>query len=457
MRIWHPCLLAVLLAGVACQGTSPPATEPTPTPAPVCGDGILQPPEECDDGNADNNDACLVGCLTPPSWVTSDPHMHGWGCEQTQRGPEDLVRVLVDNDINVGAALVWGESPRVERELLTGQDSPASLPDHILHYDMEISHWAAQQTGHLVLLGLHEGTFSSNPKSSPKSGLRIVDWARAQGARVVVGMAHVQMALDGYYPDPNATCCVPWETPVHAVRGTLDFIETERRSADGVLDTSTEEMWTALQDSGFRVGVAGASDLSCIHHYMTMETPRTVAAVDPPLTYDRWLEALHRGRYTVVEGPRPDRLFLWVNGVGLGGELTAHRGDGLIVTIEMRSPTAPPVEILANGHVAATLHPGSGHHVGTVRLEATTSAWIYARTRWVLTNPVYVVVDGQPVRASADHTCHLARYVGRLRWAASHGVIDLGSDSSIAWPAYDNAYQELQKRFREAGGDVCNE
>ena len=34
---------------------------------PFCGDGAVNGPEECDDGNDDDNDACLSTCVLPPS------------------------------------------------------------------------------------------------------------------------------------------------------------------------------------------------------------------------------------------------------------------------------------------------------------------------------------------------------------------------------------------------------
>jgi cysteine-rich repeat protein len=33
-------------------------------PAPVCGNGIIEMPETCDDGNTDNGDACPSSCGT---------------------------------------------------------------------------------------------------------------------------------------------------------------------------------------------------------------------------------------------------------------------------------------------------------------------------------------------------------------------------------------------------------
>lgn len=45
--------------------TTDPTIDPSTTtigPQPICGDGIAEPPEECDDGNASQTDACLSNC-----------------------------------------------------------------------------------------------------------------------------------------------------------------------------------------------------------------------------------------------------------------------------------------------------------------------------------------------------------------------------------------------------------
>ena len=41
------------------------ALTPAPKTAPLCGDGVIQPGEECDDGNDINDDACTNTCALP--------------------------------------------------------------------------------------------------------------------------------------------------------------------------------------------------------------------------------------------------------------------------------------------------------------------------------------------------------------------------------------------------------
>lgn len=70
-------------------GAPPPAPvpDPVPAPVPVCGDGIVNGADQCDDGNANNDDACSNDCHLP---VCGDGHRAG--AEQCDDGnvvPDD--------------------------------------------------------------------------------------------------------------------------------------------------------------------------------------------------------------------------------------------------------------------------------------------------------------------------------------------------------------------------------
>jgi hypothetical protein len=74
----------------------------------------------------------------------------------------------------------------------------------------------------------------------------------------------------------------------------------------------------------------------------------------------------------------------------------------------------------------------------------------------VHTGSIAVVVDGRPIRASAEDACYLARYVDHLSRLVSSGAIDLEEDTAEALEAYGEARAELERRFREAGGQACS-
>jgi cysteine-rich repeat protein len=56
------CGIALLALGCGRTEIFEPVQMSVPLPMPPCGDGFVEPPEQCDDGNQDNTDACLNDC-----------------------------------------------------------------------------------------------------------------------------------------------------------------------------------------------------------------------------------------------------------------------------------------------------------------------------------------------------------------------------------------------------------
>jgi cysteine-rich repeat protein len=413
----------------------------------------VQAGEECDDGNPSNDDGCLTNCFRPASFVGSDPHVHSQGCEGHGASPPQLVEMLAARGIRVGSALVWGVGYNIDRRLFTGGDSPASGGGNILHFDLEVSAFPADRTGHLVALGLESVAFSGNPFDSPRTGIPIADWAHAQGSRVVVGMAHGHFWPTDRFPTPPVVCCMPWELPIEVARGAATFVTTERRGFGPPLDGGTFLLLRTLANTGFRLAVLGASDFPCIHRTIEDDAPRTDVLLDGELTYDRWLEAVRLGRTTVALGD--NHLNLRVNGAPIGSEVRVHAGDVLLVSLESRFADPSDVTLVVNGADAATVRLAAGTQVATVRLPLAASGWILARSRWVTTSPTYVIADDKPIRASADDACYLRRYTDHLSTLVRDREIDVGEDTAMALGVYAQAREEFQKRFAEAGGQSC--
>jgi hypothetical protein len=383
------------------------------------------------------------------AWVTSDVHVHSSGCG-VQATPNETAQQLRAQGIQVGAALVWGEGFEKDAAFFTGRDHPLSTDSFILHYDLEISHFVAAKTGHLILLGLDSLEFSRDIFRIPESGVPVVEWARRQ-PRAVVGMAHCQFwPSDGSFPVSPGGCCVPWDVVVHAVRGRLNFLSMERMVDE---EPGTWHLWKALQNAGFRVAIAGGSDWSCISDRFHERTPRTDVIVDGPLTYENWLLAIKAGRTATAAGVG-NRLNLRVEGRRLGEEVALASPRQVAVTLETAG-AAVDIDIIVNGEVITTVPVAAGFQLAQAQVPVTRSSWIAARSTNGLTNPVYVLVGGLPVRASADDICYLWRSVDHLAGLVISRRLFLYGAEQDALGAYEEALSELRRRFAEAGGGVC--
>jgi cysteine-rich repeat protein len=461
-RILVPALIGLTLAACGGSTSSSPATT-TPAAA-VCGDGHQEAGEECDDANPNNDDGCFSTCLKPLTWVSAEPHVHGHGCGG-QKNPRDLVRLLEEQSFDIGSALVWGHAYESDSQYFTGRDDSASEPGHLLHYDLETSAMGPSHAGHLVLLGLSSILFSDSIFYTPKSGVPVVDWARAQGSQVAVGIAHGQFWTEGddrfpTFPVPNCClppddCCVPWELPVHAARGRLNFLITEGNSQGrGPVDTATWQIWSRLQNAGFRITLAGGSDYPCVDGTYALRTPRTRIFLDGTPTYAAWLEALRLG-HAVVTLASGDTLNLRVNGARLGSEVHVSAGEAVTVAVDGRFTSPDQVEILANGRVIASAPVGVGAQAEAIPITLPYSAWLVARSTHDLTNPVYVIVDGRPIRGPAKDSCYWMRYLDHLADLVGSGQLYLGDSRSTALSAYGEARGIFEQRFRESGGGTC--
>lgn len=209
-----------------------------------------------------------------------------------------------------------------------------------------------------------------------------------------------------------------------------------------------------MQNAGFRVAVGGGSDWSCLTHVLGDDTPRTDVIVDGALSYEGWLKGIKAGRTAAASGAG-NRLNLRVLGRRLGEEVPLSGPQEVTVTLETAGPSPADVEVLVNGEAVRRVPVAPGFQVAQVRVPILKSSWVAARSPRVLTSPAYVLVGGQPIRASADDVCYLWRSVEDLAALVRSGWLRLGESRDPALLAYGDAVSELQRRFVESGGQVC--
>ncbi len=120
--------------------------------------------------------------IDPPKyhWYSGDHHVHAAGCSHYQNPtegvqPEDMVRQIQGEKLNVGAVLTWGPCYYYQKKFFSGKDHPLSKPNELMHYDLEVSGFPSSHAGHLVLLGLTDQDYPEGNSELRSSRVRL-DW-----------------------------------------------------------------------------------------------------------------------------------------------------------------------------------------------------------------------------------------------------------------------------------------
>jgi hypothetical protein len=236
---------------------------------------------------------------------------------------------------------------------------------------------------------------------------------------------------------------------VHAARGDLDVVEFELAlpKQPENLDWIALSTWVRLQNAGFRVPLVSGSDYPCGNK--TPGNTRSYVLVDGAPTYRKYLEAIRGGRVTMaIYGER--RLDLRIGAARVGDEVRSSKM--VTLRIESMSAAKEDVQVVVNGETAAVVPVGAGQQVRALQLTLPGSAWIYLRGHHAITNPIYVIVDGQPIPRRPADLCYFIGWIDRVVREAG---LDLGSDSAVSAAAYAEARAVFVDRLRETGETGC--
>jgi hypothetical protein len=373
-------------------------------------------------------------------YYSGDHHVHAAGCSHYQNptqgvGPEDMMRQVRGEALNVGAVLTWGPCYYHQKQFFSGSDHPLSETDRLLHYDVEVSGFPSSHAGHLVLLGLSEQEYPGTTRIEewPSWDLPILQWAARQNA--VVGFAH-----SGWGLETKSRELPSHEMPAFDGIGANEYIVdvTHPGAVDFISAVDTPypwelNIWYHTLNVGFRTRISGETDFPCITDER-VGAGRTYAKLDR-LTYRGWLDAMRAGRSYVSDG-RTHLMDFAVNGVAVGsgsGEVAVGPGGTVHVTVQVaglldavpdtrlrdRAPDEKPywaierarigdsreipVELVVNGKAVArrvVLADGVRREISfDVPLPA--SAWVAVRVLGAAhTNPIFAIVCVQPIRAS---------------------------------------------------------
>jgi hypothetical protein len=261
-------------------------------------------------------------------WYSGDHHVHAAGCahyESPTEGvtPEDMMRHVLGEDLNVGCCLSWGPCWYHQKRYFEGQPNKLSTPSHLLRYDVEVSGFPSSHCGHICLLRLREQDYPGTKLINdwPSWDLPIFQWAKAQGG--VVGFAHSGWGLAPENPnDPTAAQLPNYVIPKMDGIGANEYlVDVAHNACDFISTVDTPSVWELniwyhTLNCGYRCRISGETDFPCIYGER-VGLGRSYVHLDGKLNFDDWAEGIKKGRCYVSDG-LSHLLDFSVNNVAVG-------------------------------------------------------------------------------------------------------------------------------------------
>jgi dipeptidyl aminopeptidase/acylaminoacyl peptidase len=349
-------------------------------------------------------------------WVSADVHVHMNYGGHYRNTPAHLALQAQAEELDIVENLIVNKEQRIPDVVYSGRGvDPASTPTALVVHGQEFhtSYW-----GHLGLLGMRDGVllpgYAGYPNTAAASlvptNADVADMAHAQGA--LVGYVHPFEAEPQPLTGPEHTDAD--ELPVDVALGKVDYMEVLGFSDH----QATAGVWYRLLNLGFHIPAAGGTD--AMADYATLRGPvglnRAYASVaDGPLDSGAWLEALRQGRTFATNGPLLD---LSIGGQPIGSTLQLQGASEAPFTARLRSIV--PVEhaqLVCNGQVVRelTLNAQRNSLAASGTLSLRRSGWCLLRAFtaraeypildnfvYATTSPIYVTVEGAPLRSPQD-------------------------------------------------------
>lgn len=433
--------------------------------------------------------------LASRNWFSGDHHVHAAGCahyESPTEGvtPEDMMRQILGEDLNVGCVLSWGPCWYFQKQFFDGRNHPLSRPDYLMRYDVEVSGFPSSHAGHLCLLRLTEDDYPGTTliEEWPSWTLPVLQWGKKQGG--VVGFSHSGWGLRVDSPTIPTLEMPPFdgiganEYIVDVTHDAVDFISAVDTPINWELN-----IWYHTLNCGYKARISGETDFPCIYGERVGLGRLYVKLEDGKLDFDKYVEGIKNGRSFVTDGK--SHLFDFaVNDVEVGkngselkmkspgsvkvtGKFAAHLPEkqapemrGIanrplhqkpyweLERARIGASRKVPVEVIVNGKAVAKKElEADGSTVDLafdVPIER--SSWVALRV-WpsAHTNPIWVTVGEKPVRASKSSAQWCLDAVD-VCWKQKETKYRPGEREEAA-KAYEHAREAYRKILSEAAGD----
>jgi hypothetical protein len=430
-------------------------------------------------------------------WWSGDHHIHAAGCAHYVKPTEgvhaaDMIRQCVGEDLKIGANLTWGPCFDYQKQFFCGSVDKVSQYPYLLRYDIEVSGFGSHESGHLVLLRLKEQMYPGGESKDhwPKECLNTLRWAKKQGA--VVGPAHSGWGLE-VKGDELPNYKVPKFDGIGANEYIVD-VTHQVPGPDGQLVPAVDflsmvdtppiwelNIWYHTLNAGFRTRISGETDFPCIYGEK-VGLGRSYVKLDGKLDYDAWCEGIRQGRNYVSDG-KSHLLNFKLGQVAVGeqgselklaqpGTLTAsaqvaawlddprHPNSNFkrfhwnIEKARLGETRQVPVEVLVNGEPVAKREIVADGKLQDLSFDVKIdrSSWVAMR---ILpsshTNPIFVLVDGKPIRASKRSLDWCLKSVEQC-WSQKQKFLR-GAEKEGAEQDYAHAREVYTKRLAECTVD----
>ncbi len=425
---------------------------------------------------------------------SGDHHIHASGCvhytvptEGVQ--PKDMLTHIQGEDLKVGSVLTWGPGFDYQKQFFSGETHESSPYPYTMRYDVEVSGFGSHRSGHLVLLRLKEQIYPGGDSYEhwPTLGLNTLKWAQKQGA--VCGPAHSGYGINLYLDElPN------YEVPPYNSIGANEFVVQVTHEVEGPNGTTVPavdflstgdtwpvaelNMWYHTLNAGFTPRISGETDFPCITG-SHVGIWRSYVRLKDTLTYDDWCEGISKGTNYVSDGfshlidfkvndllagdkdstlnlDQPGTVKVAVKAIAHLKENHDHFTSFYFTPNTPFTPTpwsienavedgSVKVEVIVNGQPVESRTIDVNTNLIDLEFDVTItqSSWIATRIfPSAHTNPIWVTVDEQPVRASKRSVEWLLKGVDQC-WESKKQFYDEDEmDDAIA--AYDHARESYK-------------
>ena len=423
------------------------------------------------------------------NYYSGDTHIHAAGCSHyasPSEGvtPEVMYRQVSGEGLDVGDVLTWGPGYYYQKQFFSGhvERDPQSSPVEAatLRYDVEVSGFPSSHCGHLVLLRLKEQDFPGTTSLDqwPSWNVPILAWAKRQGA--LAGYAH-----SGHGLNVASTALPNYLMPPFDSMGANEFIADVTH--DGLVDFISGcdtrpfaelNIWYHTLNCGYRTAFVGETDFPCLSDERVGGGRTYVQLQQTPSGdggYAAWINGITAGRSYAGDG----RSHLFNFSVSAGGSVLQQRelnlagpnrvqvtalvcallepqANEMTEHIRKASPydepywhlersridrsRKVPLELVVNGLAVQRreiVADGSKQSV-MFDLQVEQSSWIALRIQPSShTNPLFVSVEGSPIRASRK-SAQWCRAAVDVCWGQKSKRIR-SSELSAAAAAFDHA------------------